>query len=319
MGKVLLLVLTIGTAGSMSYGEDFSVHLDRLVTVDSQKTLPTYTVERKLKKTNTQTNGGTHSVWDVSIRLESDLSVPLDVCTEEQYPVGHQLFPKGSKEQHGLIDSKSVKVGWLKGAPDLLIVAWVLDPPRMGKPIYIHGYLILQLKDGKVKVLLRRRDRCGVSSIEGIHEDVLQSARFSWDTKAKQLVETIDRSYHVVGSSGLPLTRHYQTDVSFYAATIHETVAIRYSLQNDKLIPKAASLVYTTQKNTGLMRDSLREIARFYLGPMAPSELLLNANPKLAKKHKNPHSGEYIHLPNETKVNIPVPAEWLIKKFGTTG
>ena len=319
MGKIVLLVLTIGMAGGVSYGEDFSVHLDRLITVDSQKKLPTYTVERKLKKTKMQTDGRTHSIWDVSIQLESDLSVPLDVCLEEKYPVGHPLWPKGVKLQHGLIDSKSVKVGWLKGSPDLLIVAWVLEPSRMGKPIYIHGYLILQLTDGKAKVLLRRRDRCGVDSIEGIHEDALQSTRFSWDTKAKQLVETIDRSYHVVGSSRLPLTRGYQTDVSFYAAYIHETIAIRYSLQNDKLVPKAASLVYTTQKNTDLMRDSLREITHFYLGPMAPRELLLKANPTLAKKHKSPHPGEYIYLPNESKVNIPVPAEWLIKKFGATG
>lgn len=317
--KVALFTLTIGMVGSVSSGEDFSVHLDRLATVDSQKRLPIYTVERKLKKTNTQTNGQTHSIWDVSIQLESDLSVPLDVCVEHQYPVGDQRFPKGLKVQHGLMDSKSVKVGWLKGAPGLLIVGWVLEPHRLGEPIYAHGYLILQLKDGKTKVLLRKRDRWGVSSSEGIHEDVLQSARFSWDTKAKQLVRTIDRSYHVVGSSRLPLTRRYQTDVSFYAAYIHETVAIRYSLQNDKLVPKAASLVYTTQKNTDLMRDSLREITHFYLGPMAPRDLLLKANPKLAKKHKRPHPGKYIYLPNESKVNIPVPAEWLIKKFGATG
>jgi hypothetical protein len=62
----------------------------------------------------------------------------------------------------------------------------------------------------------------------------------------------------------------------------------------------------------------LHEVARFYLGPFAPSSVLLEANANLAAKYKDNPPGAFIELDEGTEIRVPMPEKWLIDKFSRT-
>jgi hypothetical protein len=91
-------------------------------------------------------------------------------------------------------------------------------------------------------------------------------------------------------------------------AEINEAVFFKYRVLGNQLVWGNVSLFYRTQPG-----DSAGDIARFYLGAVAPASAIYEANPSLREKAvgKSDYETSTARWPAETLVKIPVSEEWI--------
>jgi hypothetical protein len=294
--------------------EDFSVDLDRLVEADAKRPIPKYKLDRVRVRPDLRGSPDMpEEHFDVFIRFEKFGDVRLAQGLEAGPATGKGWWRKGMTFVEGLAFLDDVKVAWVKNSPDLFAVAWVDEPDGRGTGrVYGHGYVVLQLKDRRARVLLRGQNTITARVIGGVQEGTLTRSLFSFDPKGGLLEERVRRSYELASDRRRPLGR-LQTDEAgekFFLTTINETITVKYKLLKGRLVPRSCGLVYKTRDD-----DLLSGVARFYLGPFASRQILLAVNPGLAARCKGVHPGAFIYLKAGEKIRVPVPESWLMDKF----
>ncbi|NIA21193.1 MAG: hypothetical protein GWP05_04295 [Anaerolineaceae bacterium] len=301
----IIVALNAGAARA----EDFSVHLDRMADIDVGRSMPDYKLDKVLIRSEVdRVYEMPEKRYDVFIRFKGFSDIRLDE-TMIAGPSKGKVSPEGMTFESGL-SVASVRAGWIKNAPDLFIVAWENDADMRGNfHVFSHGYVILQLKDRRAEVLIRG---CRVISMPSRDGFTLESSRFSFDRKQGLLIEQITRYTDSKADKPQPLFSPVKDEggEEIFVALIQEKITIGYKLAAGMLSPVACSLVYKTWK-----KNELDDIAKFYLGPKATRQAILNANPNLASKYKETPRDEMIHLPEGTQVKIPLPQEQLIKRY----
>ena len=307
--RALLVAMLIGGGAAVLLdsavrAEDFSVHINDLATVDAARPMPVYELKRIPRQADAKPSSDMPEKWfDVFIAFKDFGNVRLDeVCEAGPDRAGHAY-------RSGLADLKGVRVAWIKGSPDIAIVAWVSEPDNRGNDLtFCHGYVILQLKESRAQVLLRGGGCLGAR----VNRMAQERSYFSFNPTDGFLQERMERYYEKSAPQPHGLARPCRDDDgnTVFTAVIRETVTVSYKLSDGELVPASCNLVYKTQA-----RDELSEIAHFYLGPLAPRRVLLEANAALAAKYKDTVPGAGIYLDAGLEVNVPVPDKWLIDSF----
>ena len=286
--------------------------LEQIADVDLARAMPEFTLERVPTASDPGDGSMPEKRFDVFIRFRQFGDVRLDEAIESG-PSSGKFFPKGAEYRGGLTDLAGIKAGWIKNSPDLFCAAWLVEPDARGNSnLFLHGFVILQLEGSSANVLLRGQNNLTAKIRGVVMEGETSDSRFLFDPASGRLVESVNRYYEVEQTRPSSLARPV-TDVdrkTFYVACIHETVAIAYAIEGGKLVPRSARLVYTARKD-----DELSEVARFYLGLLAPREALLKANAELAAKHGDTHPGALIYMDEGKEVTIPIPEDWLLRKY----
>jgi hypothetical protein len=311
-----LLALAIPAAAVRA--EDFSVHLDQEADIDAARAVPELTVEKRLTATRTDTAFDMpEKTYDVFLRLKEFGDVRLGEATEIGPAPNDKLWRKGMTGEAG-VDKASVRAGWLKGSPDILVVAWVEDPDMRGNGlISYHAYAFLRLKGGRAECLMRRSQACNVRGNDFDDGEPLESSRFSYDAGQGLLVETITSGRCVPAEKGgYPLARSFKDESGeeHFSAAIRERITLSYKpVAADVPQVVTATLAYETEDG-----DELGEISRFYFGRQAARQVLLDANPDLAAKYRNVKPADSIHLGAKVHVKIPVAREWFTQRWNVT-
>jgi hypothetical protein len=300
--------------GTASWAEDFSVDLNRLVEIDSTRPMPTYTLDRVLRRSEVERGSDMPERWfDVLIHFNELGDVRLAEAGEAGPSTG-KYWKKDMTFRWGLANLAGVKGAWIRNSPDLFIIAWVDEPDGRGNGnSFSHGYVIVQLQHRRVQVLLRGRCAITARLRGGVQEYPLGYSRFSFDARRGLLEERVTR-FHERASDRPHDLSHPMNDEGgkdIFVARINETITLKYKLANGELLPRACSLSYHTQK-----QDELSEIARFYLGPYATRSVLLEADANLAAKYRRNPPGASIYFDEGTEIRVPVPEKWLIDNFG---
>ena len=174
------------------------------------------------------------------------------------------------------------------------------------------------MADGKAEELLRQKGLSGGATrhIYGGRRGTV-SHYFQYDPVKKMLVDTINHRNDLRTHLPRPLYHRIQTSrlgpaTMPYRAVIREKVIHRYSYRNGKLESRSIELYYKSQES-----DSVGDIARCYLGPLAPGQAVLDANPQLgelAVTERVKYPGGMCP-PKGTLVKVPVPEDWLRKFY----
>jgi hypothetical protein len=168
-------------------------------------------------------------------------------------------------------------------------------------------------------VLLRRR-----GLISGASRHVYNSRRgimchrFEFDARRRQLVATLWHWNELCSRSPLPL-HHTPAKLSWdagdvpFSAVIREEIVDRYDYVDGQLENRATELFYKVQEG-----DTLRDVARHYLGARAPARAVLDANPDVRdaftpKQRKYPAR---VRLDAGTRLRIPIDEDWLREFYG---
>jgi hypothetical protein len=309
------LVALASLAGAVR-AEDFSIHLDQEADIDATRAAPEFKVDRVLVETGTSAAMDMPAkTYDIFLRLKEfgdvRLGQPMDLG-----PSAGRIVEKGRIFTGGG-DAASVRVGWLKGSPEVLIVAYVEDPwPGGNDTIFYHVYTFLRLKGGRADCLMRRRQACCIRTADFEGGQPLETSRFSYDAGQGLLVETISSERHPPAKKGDPLARAGKDEDGneVFSAEVHERITLAYKpAAADVRQVATATLVYESEDG-----DDLGEIARFYLGPQASRQALLDANPDLAVRYKNVKAAELIRPAAKTSIRIPVAREWFAGRCNVT-
>lgn len=293
-----------------SHGDDpAEIAIDWVAKVDRTRRAPELTCSRALIGEYDSPTCSTKD-YEVSLRIGSETDILLGSLTANTRK-GHRLvFELGVAE-------RSVVAGWLAGAEDLLVIAWVELCGGTGHYSHVNS-AVLRMADGKAEELLRQKGLSG-----GATRHIYGGRRgtvfhyFQYDPVEKILVDTISHHNELLTHRPRPLHHRVQTSrfdpaTMSFRAVIHEKVIHRYSYRNGKLESRSIELYYKTQEG-----DSLGYIARYYLGPLAPGQAVLDANPQLkelamTERVKYPDG---MCPPKGALVKIPVPEDWLRKFY----
>jgi hypothetical protein len=319
--NIFLCVLVVGMrTGNASRADDFSVNIKNLVEMDPIRPMPEYKLERVLREEKPDPEMPSKK-FDVFIRFTEFGSVRLDNSWEDG-PSSGKFCEKGRTFTGGLNDLEGVKCTWIKNSPDLFIVAWFDEPDSRGtgySGYFRHALSIVQLHHRQADVLLRGRCSICAKNRGGIQDGVIDYSHFSFNAKEGILQERLTRDYEIWSRESDPhiaLThqeKRGEDDDILFVARIRETIALEYKLADGKLQPCKASLVYHARRD-----EQLSEIARFYLGPFAPKNVVRDVNSNLTMKYKVDRFGEFVHLDEGTEIKVPVPDKWLIDRFART-
>jgi hypothetical protein len=313
VGLVLTGIAALAVLALSLRAEDFSVHLDREADIDAARPAPESAIKRvPVHEEVDRAVDMPVKTLDVVLSLKGFGDVVLGQA-EDIGPSSGKLWPKGTTATGG-VDADSVRLGWLKGAPDILFVAWVIpNHPFGNSTIFNHEFAFLRLKDGRAEVLMRRQQACSVRTTDFDRGWPMESSRFSYDAKQKLIVETVDSLRQVPGKKGDPLARGLpgEDGKEEFSAAVNEKIELSLrpvAGESPRLV--SASLVYETEDG-----DTLDEIARFYLGPKADRKALLDSNPDLAAKYKDSKPADPIRLEAKVPVTVPLPLAWFIQRW----
>ncbi len=293
-----------------SHGDDpAEIKIDWVAKVDKTSEAPELTTFKTLVSERTHPSG-TIKGYEMNVRIGKDTEITLGRATAETRKSDGLVFETG-------VAQRSIVTGWLAGAEDLLVIAWVEVFGGTGHYSYVNS-AVVRMADGKAEELLRQKGLSG-----GATRHIYGGRRgtvfhyFQYDPVEKMLVDTISHHNELLTHRWRPLHHRVQTSrfdpgTMSFRAVIHEKVIHRYSYRNGKLESRSIELYYKTQEG-----DSLGAIARCYLGPLAPGEAVLDANRQLkelavTERVKYPDA---ICPPKGALVKIPVPQDWLRKSY----
>jgi hypothetical protein len=212
----------------------------------------------------------------------------------------------------------NIAAGWLKGATDLLLIAWSDDSDSHGTGHYVaRHYLIARVATRSVTKLLQRQ--CNYTATR-------QHASYGYGTGSHffsmedgMLVDTFHCSRELRVESPHPLLPLYHPERGDgsahdeWIAVISETVIQRHHYRRSSLTSAGVELWFTTTQP----QDTLDGITQFYFGPLAPHSVLLGANPLLVKQltsGKKEITG-WGWLAEGTRLKIPLPQDWITKHY----
>ena len=312
-GNLLGGLVVVALSAAATRAEDCSVHLKDLAEIDTARSMPEYKLDRVFTRSEVdRVEDMPEKTFDVFIRFKEFGDVRLDKAREAG-PATGKHWAKGVTFDSGLADLADVKTAWIKDSPDLFIVAWVGRPDGRGNGMgFFHMYVIMQLKDHRAQVLLRGECAINARPHGGFQTDALTYSHFSFDPRRSFLKERVTRSYETASDQPHDLGHLVKDEGGHntFVASIAETITLTYKFADGKLVPESCSLVYKTHE-----QDELSEIAHFYLGPLAPRSVVLEANANLATKYKDAHPGATICLDARLEIRVPVPEKWLIDYF----
>ena len=215
-----------------------------------------------------------------------------------------------SEREAGVIE-ETVKAGWLADTEDLLLIAWTDNSGSFGTAhSEYRGTMVVRHTKESTVSLLRYRSLTGAST-RHIGYPGLTYHYYDFDAKRELLIDRISQRTTLKSEFHKPL-HHPMKDPhgkEIFNAEIRQFVFRRYKYRNGTLKSRSIQLYYQSQE-----RDTLLDIARFYLGPLAPANAILRANTHL--RHRGfVGSGACINLPKGIRVRIPVPKQWLVELF----
>jgi hypothetical protein len=265
LGGLLGGLAVLALLGPAARAEDFSIHLDLLAEIDTDRALPEYTLKRVPARNEWRGRDDMPlATFDVHMRFKEFGDVYLDKGTREGPSTRKDLPPglEGVTVCGRLANLDDVKAGWIKDSPGLLLVAWVSEHGGGNNRIPDHYVAVLQLADGKANVVARRAYPCGIRTIEYAGGWPLVDARFSWDARGGRLVERIGINRVVEGAEAGSLRRPAVLDdagTKGFRASLEETVTVSHAIVDGKLVAQSAVLKYKAQKNA-----DMAEVAAFY-------------------------------------------------------
>ena len=218
------------------------------------------------------------------------------------------------------VAGRKVALAWLAGATNLLLVSWSDVSASHGTGHYIGQWYSLARLDPKESTVLLKRNVCSSGRQRDVsHGPGIGAHFFSFDATTQILSDrmTFSRDLQVGGGDNIP-PLHYEAKegcegaTHSYIAQIRETVVHRYHYEGGRMSSLDVTMFYQTQAF-----DSARQIAQFYLGPLAPASTILKANPELrAAFSKDPgYEGGWFRLPPATSIRIPLPDEWITRFY----
>ena len=286
---------------------DFKPVLAEMGDIDPDRAAPTFSVEKVLDEKTSRAR----STPDRSLRIY-EVDVLLEGFGRIRLGNYHVAGPdrEGRVRGGGGVDEASAQVGWLKGAPDLALLVWREEYIGGSASCCYFRSAVLRLAKGGASVLLRASGRVTYATRHLSYDIGLSEDHFAYDANTRTLTNRVSR-YTKIWSArrgGLYVAEaHWHGEGAL--AIIRETIIHTCKYGDGKLVSDSIELFHQSQKGV-----RLKDVAQFYLGPLAPREVLLEANPELAARYKDQHPGAYIYLPEDTLVRIPVPQEWLRKR-----
>ena len=203
------------------------------------------------------------------------------------------------------VAARHVRMAWLAGARDLLLVRW-LDrslSDGLGRLI-IERFLVARVGKGKPRVLLRTAVLSAAPEPPAEPPE-LGKCFFSYDAGTKALTER--REYRRVLAAEKPfLLATPGFRVAPWVHEINEVVTFTWTDEGKALKLQTATLDYVGRKG-----QDLTDIARLYLGAVAPIAPLVNANPGITNSY---HAGS-TELRARKAVRIPVPSAWVVRAY----
>lgn len=283
--------------------EDFQPKLEEMGQTDTSRSVPAFSVIKLLNDEASRAQSTPREPLqqnDFRLDMNGFGSVPLG----SNYVIGPD--DKG-KTWTGGMDDKSVRIGWLRDAPDLLLVVWLEVPnPRGNANIFWHSSVILRAAPGSLAVLLRTRDSITRRSQDFTYDSNVRNSYFSYNAKTHALTQKTSRYAELWSTTPHDLYIATADVDEGFRAVIQETFVRKWKYAGGQLALDSVELFYKSQEGV-----TLEDIARFYLGPWARRRVILDANPDLETKYKDQHPGAYIYPPPGTMIRIPVPEDWL--------
>jgi len=316
-----LIAALLAAGGAVAVADDPAiVDLSAVCKTDAARPLPKHEVVRIPEGERPQGDGLRNASFGIQVRFQKG-GVRLgewSVATEKT----------GTKWEHGVRED-TVVAGWLAGAPDILVLAWGVNPHPLGTGHnFYHHCALLQMKDDVPTELLRRSGCVNMRTAHMSYGNGTSGHSFEFRREEGFLVEHFGRYMELSGSRREPLfhwTKDPNDGKDFCAAVICERIDRTYRYAGGRLEELSTALFYQAQAVEILggvekpraeepryqAADTLRDIARFYLGPWAPASAILKANPGLEKTLLRPAPSGDGTVPAGTWVRVPVPEEWL--------
>ncbi len=310
-GRMAWMALGCLLVGSVVLAEDPSFDIRECGKIDTDRPVPRVGVGKKLA-------GTTEGVGESDGIIEERSIVQLELEGGRIVDVGrfvktlHKRDGQWTQSRSG-IDATTVVHGWLAGSVDLMVVAAVKENVPGGTGHYLHRvYHVVNHSPHGTRILLTRQGLVGGAS-RHVRDDGQVSYQFTYDPDRSELTETVHRRAWPMAAEWAPLFHLTdQTDNEgvdrAYVARIHERVVHRMRYVGGGLRDGPMELFYTVQAG-----DTLGQIAEHYLGPLAPADVIEQANPRLQRDAEG-------RLEAGVELRIPVPADWLRRRyFGQVG
>jgi len=316
-----LIAALLAAGGAVAVADDPAiVDLSAVCKTDAARPLPKHAVVRIPEGEPSGSDGGRSASFGIQVRFRKG-GVRLGEWTVD-------TEKNGAKWEHGVRED-TVVAGWLAGAPDILVLAWGVEPHPLGTGRnFYHQCALLQMKDDVPTELLRRSSCATMRTAHMDYDSGTEGHAFEFRREEGLLVEHFGRYTELVSATPRAL-HHWAKDPDdgsvFFQAVIHERIDRTYRYAGGRLEELSRALFYQAQPGEGLgavespraeqprgqAADTPGDIARFYLGPWAPPAAILKANPELEKKllRLTPSGGGTV--PAGTWVRVPVPEEWL--------
>ena len=242
--------------------------------------------------------------------FEFDLSVQFT-----GYPRLSLLTYFDTKTNWDYVSERKLAAGWLKGAPDLLLLAWGDESDSHGTGHYVQRHhVVVRMTARSLSRLLQRGCVSSARMRDASHGYGIGSHFFAMEDG--MLVDTLTCFRDLWAEEHEPRWPLYHPQkwdgTEKLVANISEKVIHRFRYRNGTLKNAGVELWYTSQP-----RDTFREITHFYFGPVAPISVLVAANLRLASQvtSNRPESAGWESLPEKSRVKIPLPEEWITKFY----
>ncbi|MHC4983904.1 MAG: hypothetical protein ACYTF6_12160, partial [Planctomycetota bacterium] len=282
--------------------------------IDKAQPVPAYTLEKVLdekRSSEVSQDNMPHKAYDFFMAFKQGGKVRLGRSCLDGPETEPRRWPKGMVFGGGLVEN-SVVAGWLAASENLLLVAWTEEPHSWGNSgVWYHSYVIVHLAADKATVLLRRTGAITGRARHMSYDWGMDTYHYEYDPKTKTLTERLQRRTLLFSEAPRPLYYPGWLDegTEGYIARIRETVLLKYAYGEGTLKLTSIKLFYKTQK-----RDMAKDVAKFYLGPVVPVDLVVRANSDVRAEAGKPiHPWCYL-LP-DTLLEIPVPTDWLMARY----
>jgi len=207
-------------------------------------------------------------------------------------------------------DETELVAGWLKGADDLLLVAFASQP---GRGLYIYrSSRLLRLSDGRATAVI---GHCGTAGTRRAYLSFspLEFYHYAYDAQRGELQVRL-RRYRELSRLRPALLHHPTLDEGgekFWFAALREIVDFRYAYEDGALRSVSTEFFYETQED-----DTAQDIAQFYLGPHATERDIRRSNPELFNRGNLGSVSK--RLPKGIRVRIPTRHERVYAAYASS-
>lgn len=267
--------------------------------IDAKRPVPSFVIRHDRGRALFPTN---HYEYDLSVQFTG-------------YPKLSLLTYTDAKTNWDYVAERKLGAGWLKGAPDLLLLAWGDESDSHGTGRYVQRHhVVVRMTARSLSKLLERRCLSSARMRDANNGYGIGSHFFAMEDG--MLVDTFTCFRDLWAEQHEPQWPLYHPQkwdgTEKLVATISEKVIHRFRYRNGTLKNAGVELWYTTQP-----RDTFRQITHFYFGPVAPASVLVAANPRLTSQitSNRYESAGWEQLPEKSLVKIPLPQEWITKFY----